>query len=315
MPLLFLSATLIILSSNVVLLRVIRRTSNWSTRQTLHTLILVTPLLILGLGICSFSLTSHGSLPVKVGSAAMGAIASAAFGLGMMRLILTHRFVARRTFFTCSPLEQRVDALARQIGVPCPRISLFLSHKPIALTCGIRRPMLLLSSWMVEYMDDRELEAVIVHELAHIARQDFLMIWLATMLRDAFFYFPTSWIAYRHLLADKERACDDLTVGETHHPLALASALAKVWLQAVYQPKPARVEIAQALTGSETPMDERIQRLLASPTKPGTCRQTDRCVSRYHTLQQLVFPGACLLLVSIITLAGCSLTALVERVF
>ena len=56
-----------------------------------------------------------------------------------------------------------------------------------------------------------------------------LVIWFATVLRDAFFYLPTSRVAYHQLQHEKELACDDLAVGVTHWPLALASALAKAW--------------------------------------------------------------------------------------
>ena len=52
-------------------------------------------------------------------------------------------------------------------------------------------------------------------------------MWLATVLRDAFFYLPTSWAAYRQLSHEKELICDDLAIGSTHRPLALASALAR----------------------------------------------------------------------------------------
>ncbi|GHO95812.1 hypothetical protein KSF_058600 [Reticulibacter mediterranei] len=54
-----------------------------------------------------------------------------------------------------------------------------------------------------------------MHELEHVARRDYLIMFLATVLRDAFFYMPTSWIAYRQLQREKELVCDDLTVGVT----------------------------------------------------------------------------------------------------
>ncbi len=84
-------------------------------------------------------------------------------------------------------------------------------------------------TWMIEHLDRRELEAVLAHELEHAARHDSLVIWFATVLRDAFFYLPTSRVAYHQLQHEKELACDDLAVGVTHWPLALASALAKAW--------------------------------------------------------------------------------------
>jgi beta-lactamase regulating signal transducer with metallopeptidase domain len=123
----------------------------------------------------------------------------------------------------------------------------------------------LLSTWMVEHLDRRELEAVLAHELGHVARRDYLVIWLATVLRDAFFYLPTSWAAYRQLQHEKELACDDAVVGTTHRPLALASALAKVLLHAVEEPQLTRFGAAQPLMRVDEPVNGRIERLLATP--------------------------------------------------
>jgi hypothetical protein len=112
---------------------------------------------------------------------------------------------------------------------------------------------------MLEKLDDRELEAVLAHELAHVARRDYPVVWVATLLRDAFFYLPTSWMAYRQLQREKETACDDLAVGATDRPLSLASALGKVWHQAV---SGGALGTAQPLVGVPETIETRIERLL-----------------------------------------------------
>ena len=136
---------------------------------------------------------------------------------------------------------------------------LYASTRPLALSCGLWRPTVLLSTWMIDHMDAQELESVLAHELAHAARHDYPVVWLATLLRDAFFYLPTSRAAYRTLQADKELASDDLAVGATQRPLALASALAKVWEQALGG---AALGAAPAFVEEGRCIERRIQRLL-----------------------------------------------------
>ena len=68
---------------------------------------------------------------------------------------------------------------------------------------------MLLSTWMVDHLDQQELEAVLMHELVHAHRRDYLLNWVALLLRDAFFYLPTSRIAYRQLHYEKELASDE----------------------------------------------------------------------------------------------------------
>jgi beta-lactamase regulating signal transducer with metallopeptidase domain len=113
------------------------------------------------------------------------------------------------------------------------------------------------------------LEAVIMHELAHVARRDTLVLWVGRMLRDAFWYLPTSRTAYHLLEQEKELACDDLAVAVTHRPLALASALTKVWLQAVDGVSSSTFGMAHHLEGTHQQMVKRIERLMAS-SSPST---------------------------------------------
>jgi Zn-dependent protease with chaperone function len=120
---------------------------------------------------------------------------------------------------------------------------------------------------MTKNLDHREIESVLAHELGHMARHDYLMTLLATMLRDAFFYLPTSWAAYRELQADKELACDDLAVSVTQRPLALASALAKVWQQS-FAGSP--LGVAQPLAEAGMWIEQRIERLVEG-RPPGPC--------------------------------------------
>ncbi len=139
----------------------------------------------------------------------------------------------------------------------------------------MRRSRILLSTWMIAHLDRGELEAVLAHELSHVARRDYLMIWLATVLRDAFWYLPTSWAAYRQLQHEKELACDDLAVAMTKRRLALASALAKVWQQVIEEP---HVGVAQPLVGAAGSIEGRITRLLA-PSDPTANLPSSRIVT------------------------------------
>jgi hypothetical protein len=81
-------------------------------------------------------------------------------------------------------------------------------------------------------------------------------------LRDAFFYLPTTNIVYRQMKQEKELACDERVAGTTRRPLALASALTKVWLHAVEEPRYAVLGLAQPLATKQNTVHHRIERLL-----------------------------------------------------
>src|SRR5207237_9461510 len=124
-------------------------------------------------------------------------------------------------------LQTFADNLAQRLGATRSRVLLYVYDRPLALTCGLFRPTVLLSTWMVQHRDRRELEAVLAHELEHVARRDYLVIWLATMLRDAFFSLPTSWALSRQHQQEQELVCNGPPRRGTSRPPALASALAQ----------------------------------------------------------------------------------------
>ena len=179
--------------------------------------------------------------------------------LSLVRLLLLWVTVARGTFAASRRLHHCSRRLARHLGVQAPRVRLCPSLAPVAFTYGFFQPTIVLSRWMVETLDQQELEAVLAHELAHHARRDHLLTWWVLLLRDAFCYLPTSRLTYLQFRDAQELACDDLAAQVTQQPLSLASALTKVWLHRLHdQVLPPSVS---ALTGTSEQMEGRIRRL------------------------------------------------------
>ena len=179
---------------------------------------------------------------------------------GGFRLLMMHWLMKHYMTVDDPHLQAQVDYWARAQGLSSVMVRLCSQSSPIALAYGIRRPTILLSRWMLEQLDEQELEAVVTHELMHISRHDYLLNWIATMLRDAFFYLPTSQRAYQQFRREKELACDDLVVAATRRPLALASALTKVWLHLGEQP---RSFLASFFVEQDQPLTSRGHRLLS----------------------------------------------------
>jgi len=273
--LIILSSAGLVLASGWVALRCMPRIRGWRPRRELQLLVLAAPVLSLALAIGGlhhfagqtcfigappWDYTLSVGLPLAMSFVALGACL-----LGIIRLLLMQRLMGARGVPAGPELQATVGELAHRLGARGPRILVCADDRPVALTYGLVRPTLLLSRWMLGRLDGRELESVLAHEMAHVARRDYLVVWLATVLRDALCYLPTSWIAHRQLQAEKEYACDDLAVGVTGRPLALASALATVW-----QPGPASRSLSgvPALAGSSGAVEARIARLLVHRVQP-----------------------------------------------
>lgn len=96
-----------------------------------------------------------------------------------------------------------------------------------AFTVGLWRPVLVLARGLVESLDDQELEAVVAHEMAHIAAGDHRRKWLLVTLRDILLFTGLSGAAWRRVEAAMEEAADRRAVAIAVEPLALAGALLK----------------------------------------------------------------------------------------
>ena len=64
---------------------------------------------------------------------------------------------------------------------------------------------------------EKQLEAVLLHELAHIERKDLWVGLLQNLTQIVYFFHPMVWAANRQIVKYRERACDDLVISRTHH--------------------------------------------------------------------------------------------------
>ncbi|MCA1620894.1 MAG: M56 family metallopeptidase, partial [Acidobacteria bacterium] len=91
-----------------------------------------------------------------------------------------------------------------------------------------RRPVLLLPSEVAAQLDDEELEAVVLHELAHVERRDNLCANLLTALACVFWFNPVVWLVGRKLFAERESACDERVLEAGGGSGAYAAGILKV---------------------------------------------------------------------------------------
>lgn len=267
--LLILLSLLLIVLGGYAALGALRHVDDWRQRCRLELLVLAAPAASLGVGavglyhfmghICFLAAPPWDDMLSTAGPAAMGAGVLGAIGWGLLRFGLVSWTLRRGTIAAGPDLQARAERWADRLGVSRPQVRVGIRPRPVALGWGVRRPTLFLSTWMLEHLDAHELDAVLAHELGHAARHDVPVVWLATVLRDAFFYLPTSRLAYRQLQADKEMASDELAAGVTGRPLALASALAKVWQEALGDPA---LSGAQAFANEGPWIEQRIARLV-----------------------------------------------------
>ena len=241
-------------------------------RRPLALLVLSSPLGLLGFGAyhviplfwmeCS-PLTGWDRVAVIGLLSAMGAVPAGAVVVNSVRLLLVERVLTSCLPLDHEPLRSRLSSLALRHGCAVPNIRLLETDAPLAVAGGLRQPAVVLSTWMIEQLDADELDAVFCHELAHTGRADYVVRWLSRLLRDATVYLPSSWYALSVVETDEELHADAQAVRVTGHPLAMASALGKVWHGALGAPAMLQLgSLAGYAGGGPTLLETRLTRLL-----------------------------------------------------
>ena len=98
------------------------------------------------------------------------------------------------------------------------------SSLAMPLTWGILRPVIVLPSGAAHWTEDRR-RVVLSHELAHIARHDWLLQICAELARCFYWFHPLVWLAAARLRQESERASDDAVLRSGIAPSHYASQL------------------------------------------------------------------------------------------
>jgi beta-lactamase regulating signal transducer with metallopeptidase domain len=108
------------------------------------------------------------------------------------------------------------------------RVRLLVSRDiAVPMTWGGRRPLLLLPAEAIGWADDRA-RVVLLHELAHVRRADWLTNALGRVLAALHWYNPLAWIALRGMTRERERACDDFVLAQGARPSEYAQHLLEI---------------------------------------------------------------------------------------
>jgi beta-lactamase regulating signal transducer with metallopeptidase domain len=209
-------------------------------------------------------------------------------------------FQAARLFWSFLHLR-RLKAEAR-----APKLALRENFEAWTLACGVRRPVRLLISdrlaspmavgflypavilpeSLIDSMSEEDMDHVILHELAHIARRDDWTNLIARAAVALLGWHPAAAWVLRRIDREREIACDDWVVAATGQPRPYAASLARLfelcWIKN-------REALATGMAGSGSHLGERIEMLVR---RTGTPRSLARAAVCGAFLLALLIAGA-----------------------
>jgi len=207
------------------------------------------------------SIPANGRIPWAVFAAAIYAAIWLVF---LLRVWLGVRVAGRlerlATSIEDAGLLKVAGEVARVIGLRmAPRLA-ESGMLAVPVTLGVRRPVILFPTEWREW-ETGEKEAVLAHEISHVARRDALFQRLALIHRAIFWFSPFAWWLERHLVDLSEQASDEAALESGADRMRYAETLLGFF--AILEGAPQRVwwqGVSMAKVGQA---EKRVDRILA----------------------------------------------------
>ena len=151
-----------------------------------------------------------------------------------------------------------VESTSRLMGIGRVVRAWLSDRVDVPMTLGFLRPVILLPAAMVSNLTTQQVEAILVHELAHIRRKDYLLNLAISTIGLLFFFNPFCRLLIRQLQKEREHCCDDEVLQFRYDPHAYVSAL----LSLARQHRQGRVALAATGEGGEPLLLQRARKIL-----------------------------------------------------
>jgi len=185
----------------------------------------------------------------------------AVVGLRSLTLIAGVRSLRRLRLsadFSAEPVwAEVVHDLAARTGVrQAVRLAESAAIK-VPMVMGHLKPLILLPVGLMTALPMAEIEAILLHELAHIRRRDYLVNLLQRFTETLFFFNPAVWWLSSLMRAEREHCCDDITLTQVGNKKHYINALVSCQ-EYVLQAPPCAV----ALNGGKNNLLHRVKRMI-----------------------------------------------------
>lgn len=166
--------------------------------------------------------------------------------------------------------RQKISRFKNQLNIQ-KEVQVFLSkHVKDPITFGHFKPVILLPISLITGFDTAAIETIILHELAHIKRQDYLINLGLSIIEIILFYHPLVWWLCRETRELREHCCDDLVLSMGNNRSTYVETLTALqWrkLDGVTN------HLSLSAKGQDSEFPRRIKRMFGVEEKRGSFRQ------------------------------------------
>ena len=183
--------------------------------------------------------------------------------------------------------KEKIKELVDLLHIRQPVALLESAIVKVPMMAGVFKPVILVPLGLLSQLPPRQVEAILLHELAHIRRKDYLVNLLQSCAEALFFFNPAVWWISSLIREERENCCDDIAVGLAGSKKEFVHAL--VSFQEYSSEAPS---YALAFPGPGNHLLQRVKRILYHDDKTLDIRE------KFFLLVCIVITGVLMLTVS-----------------
>ena len=180
------------------------------------------------------------------------------YGRGVAGWLAVRRLRRRGICEPVSACRRHLARLCQRMSISRPVQLLESCFADVPVLVGYLRPVILVPLGCLANLPAAQVECILIHELAHIRRHDYLVNLFQGFVEGLLFYHPAVWWASRVVREERENCCDDTVVAFTGDARVYAATLATLEHR-----RAVSLEMVVAATGGS--LMKRIRRLLSTP--------------------------------------------------
>jgi bla regulator protein BlaR1 len=184
-------------------------------------------------------------------------------------------------------LQKRFDLLLAKVGLSI-KVALLLSNKTdVPMAIGWLKPVVLIPFSMLSGLTPQQLDMLLLHELAHIRRHDYLVNFLQTLVEILLFFHPAvNWVS-KQMRNEREYCSDDVAVQHGGSSLAYAHTLADTASLCEQHRHQTIPNMAMAASGGD--LKQRVVRLLDQHQHCTKTTDTGKWLASFTILLSIIF--------------------------
>lgn len=179
-----------------------------------------------------------------------------------LRLTLAWNNIYRiRQNISDAGFEGTIKRLSKALQLNDKVQAAFSEWVDVPCVTGFMKPIILMPVAITCHLTTDEVEAVLLHELAHVKRHDYLLNFIQQVISILLFFNPFARLVGKIINEERENCCDDMVVRVTGSPFIYAQALLKLEENKQYQ-----WQLALAASTKKYALLNRIERIMKTKT-------------------------------------------------